>query len=112
MVMQKFQPQDYTSSIKTEDIKQVISDGNPTFGKRSCQSDSSNNKFSHLHRAHFREHVCMNVHHQVSSCCVLHDETHMLLGLETSEEVHQERMPNTIHGLKDSLLAHEAVDRY
>lgn len=113
MVMQILQAQNYTSSIKSEDIKTNHFRRNQPFGFLSGNrlSNSSNGKFSHSHRAWLREHVCMNVHHQVSSCCVLHDETHVLLGLETSEEVHQERMSNAVHSLKDSLLAHEAVDR-
>lgn len=51
----------------------------------------------------------MNVHHEVSSRCILHDEAYMLFGLEASEEIHQERVPNTVHSLKDPLLTHEAV---
>lgn len=53
----------------------------------------------------------MDVHHQVPSCCVLHYKTHMLLGLETSKEIDQERMPDAVHCLENPLLTHQAGEQ-
>lgn len=50
----------------------------------------------------------MDVHHQISARCVLHDKTHMLRCLEASEQVHQERVLRAVHYLKDPLLTHQA----
>lgn len=35
----------------------------------------------------------------------------MFLGLEASEEIDQERMPDTVHRLEDSLLTHQTVEQ-
>lgn len=53
----------------------------------------------------------MDVHHQVSSCCILHYKTHMLLGLEASKEIDQERVPDTVDRLEDPLLTHQTVEQ-
>ena len=63
------------------------------------------------HRPGFGEHVGVDVHHQVSARRILHDEAHVLAGLEAGEEVDQEGVADAVHRLKDPLLTHEAVQR-
>lgn len=53
----------------------------------------------------------MDVHHEVSSRCVLHDKTHMFGRLEACKQVDQERVVGTVDGLKDPLLTHQTGDR-
>ena len=51
------------------------------------------------------EDIFVNVHHQITTTCVLHYKAHMLGRLETGKELDQERMLATIGTLKDSPLA-------
>ena len=60
-----------------------------------------------LHGTGLREDVGVDVHHEVATGSVLHDEAHMLTGLEAGKQVHQERVPHAVHRLKDTLLAHK-----
>lgn len=60
----------------------------------------------HVHGSWLREDVCVDVHHQVTSCCVLHNKTHVLWSLEARKQVDQEGMVGQVHNLKDALLAH------
>lgn len=53
----------------------------------------------------------MYVHHEVSSCGVLHDKTHMFWRLETCKQVDQEGVVRAVDGLKDPLLTHQTGDR-
>ena len=53
----------------------------------------------------------MDVHHEVAARRVLHDEAHVLAGLEAGEEVDQEGMTDAVHRLEDPLLTHEAARR-
>lgn len=53
----------------------------------------------------------MYVHHEVSSCRVLHDKTHMFWRLETCKQVDQEGVVGAVDGLKDPLLTHQTGDR-
>lgn len=62
----------------------------------------------HLRGPWLWKHICVNVHHQISSCCILHYKTHMLLGLETCEKINQEWVTNAVHGFKYPLLTHQA----
>lgn len=61
----------------------------------------------YLHGTWFCEDVSVDVHHQVASCCVLHNKTHMLWCLEARKQVDQEGMMGHVHDLKDALLAHQ-----
>jgi len=60
----------------------------------------------YIHGSRLREDVCVDVHHQVASCCVLHNKTHVLRSLEARKQVDQEGMVRQVHDLKDALLAH------
>lgn len=62
----------------------------------------------HLHGPGFREDVGVDVHHQVASRCVLHDEADVLRRLEARKQVDQEGMPHAVDRLEDPLLAHQA----
>lgn len=62
---------------------------------------------SHSHGPGLGEDVSVDVHHQVSSGSVLHDEAHVLLRLEAGEEVDQERVAHAVHRLKDTFLTHQ-----
>lgn len=59
-----------------------------------------------VHSPRLREHVGVDVHHQVASCCVFHDKTHMFWSLEAGKQVDQERVVGHVHNLKDAFLAH------
>lgn len=63
------------------------------------------------HSTWLRKDVGMYVHHEVSSCCVLHDKTHMFGRLETCKQVDQEGVVGAVDGLKDPLLTHQTGDR-
>lgn len=63
------------------------------------------------HGARLGKDVGMDVHHEVSSRCVLHDKTHMFGRLEACKQVDQERVVGTVDGLKDPLLTHQTGDR-
>jgi len=62
------------------------------------------------HSAGLSEDVGVNVHHEVASRCVLHDEAHVLRRLEAGEQVDQEGVARAGDRLKDPLLAHQAAD--
>lgn len=47
------------------------------------------------------------MHHEVAPCCVLHDEAHVLLCLETRKQVDQERVADTVDRFENPLFAHE-----
>lgn len=66
---------------------------------------------AHLHSPGLRENISVDVHHQVSSCCILHHKTNMLLCLETGKKVDQERVADAVDGFKDPLLAHQTEKR-
>lgn len=53
----------------------------------------------------------MDVHHEVSSRCVLHDKTHMFRRLEACKQVDQERVVGAVDGLKNPLLTHQTKDK-
>lgn len=57
-----------------------------------------------------REDVLVDVDHQVAAWQVLHDEAHVVAGLEAAVEVDQEGMSGGVDHLEDSLLAHEAAE--
>lgn len=63
------------------------------------------------HSTWLRKDVGMYVHHEVSSCGVLHDKTHMFWRLETCKQVDQEGVVGAVDGLKDPLLTHQTGDR-
>lgn len=63
----------------------------------------------YLHGPGLRENVGVNVHHQVASRCVLHDEADVLSRLEAGKQVDQEGMPHTVDCLEDPFLAHQAA---
>lgn len=65
----------------------------------------------HSHGPGLRENISVDVHHQVASCCVLHDKTNMLLCLETRKQVDQERVADAVNRFKNSLLAHQTGKR-
>lgn len=69
------------------------------------------NASRHSHGPRLIEYICMYVHHEVSTCRILHDKAHMFLGLKAGKEVDQERMADTVHRLEDPLLTHEAEGR-
>lgn len=60
------------------------------------------------HGPRLREHVSVDVHHQVASSRVLHDETNMFRRLKAGEQVDQERVADAVHSLKNPLLTHQA----
>lgn len=62
------------------------------------------------HSTLLRKDVCMYVHHEVSSCRVLHDKTHMFWRLEACKQVDQEGMVGAVDDLKDPLLTHQTGD--
>lgn len=66
-----------------------------------------NRKCKRLHGPGLRENISVDVHHQVSSCSVLHDKTHVFLRLETRKQVDQERVTDAVDRLKDPLLTHQ-----
>lgn len=55
------------------------------------------------------EDVLVDVDHQVAAWQVLHDEAHVVTGLEAAVEVDQEGMSRGVDHLQNSLLAHEAA---
>lgn len=57
-----------------------------------------------------REDVLVDVDHQVAAWQILHDEAHVVAGLEAAVEVDQEGMSGGVDHLEDSLLAHEAAE--
>lgn len=59
-----------------------------------------------VHSPRLREDVSVDVHHQVASCCVLHNKTYMFWSLEAGKQVDQERVVRHVHNLKDAFLAH------
>lgn len=63
------------------------------------------------HSTWLRKDVGMYVHHEVSSCCVLHDKTHMFWCLETCKQVDQEGVVGAVDSLKDPLLTHQTGNR-
>lgn len=74
----------------------------------SWDSTQINEAPGHSHGPGLRENVSMDVHHQVASCCVLHDKAHVLLCLKTRKQVDQEGMADTVHRFEDPLLTHQA----
>lgn len=56
-----------------------------------------------------REDVLVDVDHQVAARQVLHDEAHVVTGLEAAVEVDQEGVSRGVDHLEDPLLTHEAV---
>lgn len=62
------------------------------------------------HSTLLRKDVCMYVHHEVSSCRVLHDKTHMFWRLEACKQVDQEGVVGAVDDLKDPLLTHQTGD--
>lgn len=60
------------------------------------------------HGSGLREHVAVDVQHQVPAGRVLHDEAHVFGRLEAAEQVHKEGVPRAGHSRQDSLLAHQA----
>ena len=79
--------------------------------------------------ARFTENIRVNVHHQVTSRCILHDKTNVLLVemirksvkfllslfasyfcLETREQIDQERMTHRVGDFENSLLAQQRFD--
>lgn len=56
------------------------------------------------------EDVVVDVDHQVSARQVLHDEAHVVAGLEAAVEVDQEGVSGGVDRLKNPLLAHEAEE--
>lgn len=52
----------------------------------------------------------MYVHHEVPSCCVLHDKTHVFWRLEACKQVDQERVVGSVDGLENPLLTHQTGD--
>ena len=86
--------------------------------KRSIDCVSIDTVWTHTHTHTQNSHstrlikdVSMYVHHEVSSCRVLHDKTNMFWCLETCKQVDQEGMVRPVHGLKDPLLTHQTGDR-
>lgn len=65
--------------------------------------------YEHLHGPGLGEDVGVDVHHQVASRCVLHDEADVLRRLEARKQVDQEGMPHAVDRLEDPLLAHQAA---
>ena len=63
------------------------------------------------HGAGLGEDVGVDVHHQVPPGGVLHDEAHVLLGLEARKQVDQEGVAHAVHRLEDTLLTHQAGGR-
>lgn len=57
----------------------------------------------------FGENVRVDVHHQVSSGSVLHDEADVGLCLEAGEEVHQEGVSDRVGGLEDALFGEQGL---
>lgn len=56
-----------------------------------------------------REHIRVDVDHQVAAWQVLHDEADVVAGLEAAMEVDQEGMSGGVDHLEDPLLAHQAA---
>lgn len=56
-----------------------------------------------------REDILVDVDHQVAAWQILHDEAHVVAGLEAAMQVDQEGMPRGVDHLEDSLLTHEAA---
>jgi len=59
------------------------------------------------HGSGLGENVSVDVHHQVAARCVLHDETDVLLRLETRKQVDQERVADAVDRFENPLLAHQ-----
>lgn len=64
---------------------------------------------AHLHGSGLGENVGVDVHHQVASRCVLHDEADVLRRLEARKQVDQEGVPHAVDRLEDPLLTHQAA---
>lgn len=64
-------------------------------------------KFRHSHGPGLGENISVDVHHQVSSRCVLHDKTNVLLRLETRKQVDQERVADAVDCFENPLLTHQ-----
>ena len=56
------------------------------------------------------EDVCVDVHHEVSSGRVFHDEADVGVGLEAGEHVDEERVAHGVGHLEDALLGQERLD--
>ena len=72
---------------------------------------STKGSFGHSHCSGLREHISVDVHHQVASGRVLHDKTHMFRCLEARKQVDQEGVANAVDRFKNPLLAHQ-TDRH
>lgn len=57
------------------------------------------------------EDVVVDVDHQVSTGQILHDEAHVVAGLEAAVEVDQEGVSGGVDHLKNPLLAHQAEEQ-
>lgn len=55
------------------------------------------------------EDAVVDVDHQVTTWQILHDEAHMVTGLEAAVQVDQEGVSRGIDHLEDPLLTHEAA---
>ena len=60
------------------------------------------------HGAGLREHITVDVQHQVPAGRVLHHEAHVLWCLETAKQVHQKGVSRAGHSRQDPLLTHQA----
>lgn len=54
------------------------------------------------------ENISVDVHHQVASRRILHDETNMFRCLEARKQVDQEGVADAVDRLKNPFLTHEA----
>lgn len=77
--------------------------------KKKKKKDFS--EWTDVHSPRLCEDVGVDVHHQVASCCVLHDKAHVLCRLEAGEQVDQEGMVRQVHDLEDALFTHETEER-
>lgn len=84
----------------------ITQTNNKIIHKKSLFSKHTHIYRCYIHGSWLCEDVCVDVHHQIASCCVLHNKTHMLWSLEACKQVDQEGMVRHVHGLKDALLAH------
>lgn len=60
------------------------------------------------HSTGLREHITVDVQHQVPASRVLHHKAYMLRCLETAKQVHQKRVSRVGHSCQDPLLTHQA----
>lgn len=86
-------------------ICQIVSVSNVVFPYQIALDELHKNH-RYIHGSGLCEDVSVDVHHQVASCCVLHDKTHMLRSLEARKQVDEEGVVRQVHHLKDALLAH------